>query len=370
MGVRPGLAHPLGSEADAARQRARPEGPLGSPRMFRDEAKIYVKAGDGGDGSKSFRREIYVPKGGPDGGDGGQGGSVILLADASETTLLSLVRSPHLRAKSGDRGHSTNSTGKSGEDLVVRVPVGTIVRVEDTGEILADLAAPGDQSVVARGGKGGRGNSRFKSSTNQTPTKAEPGRPGQIRTLRLELKLIADVGLIGLPNAGKSTLISRISAATPKIADYPFTTLEPHPGIVDLSGFRRFVMMDIPGLIAGAHLGAGLGDKFLRHVERTRVLVHLVDLAPTIGEPEEHYRTILEELRSCGRGLLEKPRLLVFSQADKVADPNAKAAELAARLGVTGYAISAQSGLNLGRLLEDCWKRLEEVPREGAVDNL
>jgi len=328
--------------------------------MFRDEAKIYVKAGDGGPGCLSFRREKYAPKGGPDGGDGGRGGHVILVADRSENTLLTLARNPHNRAKAGVPGAGNNRSGARGEDLLVPVPVGTIIKDADTGVVLKDLSEHDQQVIVANGGKGGRGNARFKTATNQTPRRFDEGRDGESRTLRLELKLIGDVGLLGLPNAGKSTLISRVSAASPKIADYPFTTLEPHPGIVELSGFRRFVMMDIPGLIEGAHLGHGLGVKFLRHVERTRVLLHLVDLAPldTEAPTEDQYQAILDEITAFGNGVEDKPRITVYTKADLVPDPEERASELNASLGVDGYPISSMTGLNLDRLLQDCWDAL------------
>lgn len=328
--------------------------------MFRDEAKIYVRAGAGGPGCLSFRREKFAPKGGPDGGDGGRGGHVILLADESENTLLTLARNPHQRAKAGVGGSGNNKTGAQGADLVIPVPVGTIVKDFETGVVLKDLNQHGDQVIVAKGGIGGRGNARFKSATNQTPRRFDKGREGEERTLRLELKLIGDVGLLGLPNAGKSTLISRVSAAQPKIADYPFTTLEPHPGIVELSSFRRFVMMDIPGLIEGAHLGHGLGVKFLRHVERTRVLLHLVDLAPldTEASTEDQYRAIIDEINAFGNGVGDKPRITVYSKADLVPDPDERVKELNEALGVDGYAISSMTGLNLDRLLEDCWRAL------------
>jgi len=333
--------------------------------MFRDEATIYVKAGDGGPGCLSFRREKYLPKGGPDGGDGGRGGHVILVADSSENTLLPQARNPHLRARRGGNGSGNNKRGKNGDDLRVPVPVGTIVRDVEKDVVLKDLSGPGDEVAVARGGRGGRGNARFKSATNQTPRRVELGGTGEERKLRLELKLIADVGLLGLPNAGKSTLVSRVSAASPKIADYPFTTIDPHPGIVELKGWRRFVMMDIPGLIEGAHQGQGLGDRFLRHVERTRVLVHMVDLVPDNGEsPEEHHRVILEEISSFGHGIADKPRITVYSKADLVEDPEARAEELNRVLAVSGYPVSAVTRLNLDRLLEDCWRALHPVDEE------
>lgn len=328
--------------------------------MFRDEARIFVQAGNGGDGAVAFRREIYEPKGGPAGGNGGHGGAVILCADPSESTLLDLVRSPHFRAQNGVGGMGANCFGKDGEDLLIPVPVGTIITDVESGAVLVDLETPGARVVVARGGRGGRGNTAFKSSTNQTPKEAEKGRRGEKKTLRLELKLIADVGLVGLPNAGKSTLISRVSAATPKIADYPFTTLHPHPGIVDMPGFRRFVMMDIPGLIEGASAGAGLGDRFLRHIERTRVLLHLVEL-PIDGDVEAAAagaRTILAELAQFGHGLIERTRLTVYTKRDQVPDAEALAAGLDAALGVHGIVVSALTGEGLPELLEACWRVL------------
>jgi GTP-binding protein len=334
--------------------------------MFRDEARIRVKAGDGGKGCLSFRREKYEPLGGPDGGDGGRGGDVWLEATASDNTLLGIARSPVYRADSGSPGLGANKTGRSGEDLVLKVPVGTIVRDLETRIQLKDLAEPGDRVRVAEGGRGGRGNAAFKSALNQAPRKFEPGRPGEQRDLLLELKLIADVGLVGLPNAGKSTLISRVSRATPKVADYPFTTLHPHPGIVELPGFRRFVMMDIPGLIEGAHQGEGLGLRFLKHVERTRVLVHVIDLHPGEGEPgpAEAARVILAELKAYSPTLFEKPRLVAFNKADlDPAQARAKAAAVAAEIGEPAFhVVSGITGQGLPEWLEACWRLLREAP--------
>jgi GTPase len=329
--------------------------------VFRDEAVIEIKAGDGGKGCLSFRREKYVEKGGPDGGDGGRGGDVVLEAVASENTLLEIARSPRYRAAAGADGRGGYQNGANAEDLVLRVPVGTVVKDVLTDATLADLATAGARFVVAKGGEGGRGNAAFKSALNQTPRTFEPGRRGRARKLKLELKLIADVGLVGLPNAGKSTLISRVSRATPKVADYPFTTLEPHPGIVELPGFRRFVLMDIPGLIEGAADGRGLGHQFLRHVERTSVLVHGVDLFPGEGAPtpEEAYRTIEGELSRYGTTLVDKPRLVAFNKAD--VDPDEakrRADELAKDLGLKAFVVSAATGDGLPDLMEACFEAL------------
>ena len=288
---------------------------------------------------------------------------MFLEATAADNTLLGIARSPNYRAEHGEPGSGANKTGRSGDDLTLLVPVGTIVRDAETRIQLKDLSAPGDRVCVAKGGRGGRGNSAFKSALNQAPRKFEAGRPGERREILLELKLIADVGLVGLPNAGKSTLISRVSRATPKIADYPFTTLHPHPGIVELGGERRFVMMDIPGLIEGAHQGEGLGVRFLRHVERTRVLVHLIDLFPLKGTPgaEEAARVILSELQSYSPALFEKPRLVAFNKADLDPEGAAEtAAEVARALGIAQFhVVSAVTGEGLPALLEDCWRLLK-----------
>src|SRR5215212_4594741 len=270
--------------------------------MFVDEVDIRVSAGSGGNGCLSFRREKYVPRGGPDGGDGGAGGSVYVVATPTKNTLIDFRFHPEFEAKRGAHGQGSNKTGHGGSDLEIAVPIGTLLfdKNPDTGELtpLADLTAEGQRVLVAQGGRGGRGNARFVSSTNRAPRRVEPGIPGEQRHLRLQLKLIADVGLIGFPNAGKSTLISRISAARPKIADYPFTTLTPNLGVVTMGDERSFVVADVPGLIEGAHAGHGLGDKFLRHIERTKVLIHLVDVSGASGrEPVEDFDTIMEELR-------------------------------------------------------------------------
>jgi GTP-binding protein len=285
--------------------------------MFLDERLITVRSGAGGDGIVAWRREKFVPEGGPGGGDGGRGGDVLLRADPELTTFGDMEQVRRVKAEAGERGRGDRQTGAQGADRVLAVPVGTSVYDAATGDLLADLVAPGTTFLAARGGRGGRGNARFASATDQRPTHAEPGGVPEERTLRLELRLLADVGLVGLPNAGKSTLLARVTAATPRIADYPFTTLEPYLGIVDLADQRRFVIADLPGLIAGAHRGRGLGDRFLRHVERTRVLLHLVDVAPVDGsDPVEAYRTVRRELEAYGHGLATRPEIVAATKVD------------------------------------------------------
>ncbi|MGI9950844.1 GTPase ObgE [Moorellaceae bacterium AZ2] len=285
--------------------------------MFYDEAKIYVRGGDGGNGAVAFRREKYVPRGGPSGGDGGRGGSVFLEADPGLRTLVDFRYRSHYRAERGEHGQGKNKHGRSAPDLILRVPVGTVVRDAVTGEVLADLVAPGQRVVVAAGGRGGRGNARFANSREQAPKFAEKGEPGEERWIRLELKLLADVGLVGLPNAGKSTLLSRISAARPKIADYPFTTLTPNLGVVRLDEEHSFVVADIPGLIEGAHQGAGLGLKFLRHIERTRVLVHVLDVGmKSLDEILRNFETVNNELGHYSPELLRRPQVIAANKID------------------------------------------------------
>ena len=329
--------------------------------MFRDEARIEVKAGDGGKGCLGFRREKHLEKGGPDGGDGGRGGDVVLRATAAENTLLEIARSPRYRAGLGEQGRGGFCNGANGEHLYLPVPVGTIVKDALTGVVVIDLAEDGMEFVIAKGGIGGRGNAAFKSAVNQAPRTFEQGKRGQLKKLLLELKLIADVGLVGMPNAGKSTLISSVSRATPKIADYPFTTLDPHPGIAELPGHRRFVLMDIPGLIEGAAEGRGLGHQFLRHVERTRVLVHVVDLFPLESAPSaaESYRVIEAELGRYSPELHKKPRLIAFNKAD--IDPEealVRQRALETELGVKSFLVSAATRQGLPELMEACWRVL------------
>jgi GTP-binding protein len=331
--------------------------------MFVDEAEIHVKAGDGGRGSMSFRREKFVPRGGPDGGDGGSGGSVYLVADPHRNTLVHFRFNPEFAAQRGGHGQGSNRHGKNGRPLDIPVPVGTTVFARDpgTGESveIADLTETGQRVMVAKGGRGGLGNAHFATSTNRAPRKTQPGEPGDEKHLRLELKLLADVGLVGYPNAGKSTLISRISAAKPKIANYPFTTLTPHLGVVTLSDDRAFVVADVPGLIEGAHTGHGLGHQFLRHIERTKVLVHLVDVSSASGrEPVADFETIRRELELYDPDLLEKPQIVVASKMDAVDDPDrVKALERHARsLHLPFFKVSAVTGDGLPKLLEAMWK--------------
>ena len=320
--------------------------------MFIDEVRIRVKAGDGGNGCLAFRREKYVPRGGPSGGDGGRGGDVVMVASEHHNTLLHFRYNPEHTAQRGRHGEGSNRTGRDGVSIELPVPVGTIVYDADSGELLHDFTQAGDRFTVAHGGRGGRGNQHFATSTHQAPTEHEPGKPGEERHLRLELKLLADVGLVGFPNAGKSTLISRISAARPKIADYPFTTIEPNLGVASVGDFS-FVVADIPGLIEGAHLGHGLGVQFLRHIERTRLLVHLVDVSDSSGrEPAEDFRIVLEELASFSAALAAKPMFVVASKIDAAQDA-ARAAALravAAGLGLPYYEISSVTGQGIEEL--------------------
>ncbi len=331
--------------------------------MFFDEAKIYVKGGDGGNGVVAFRREKFVPRGGPSGGHGGKGGDVILQVDPQLNTLVHFKSQIHFKAERGQHGGGKNMTGASGQDLIVPVPPGTVARHAETGQLLADLTKPGQQAIVARGGKGGRGNSAFKSSTNQAPRIAERGLPGEALWLTLELKLIADVGLIGVPNAGKSTLLSVVSAARPKIADYPFTTLEPNLGVVVLD-HRDLVMADIPGLIEGAHAGAGLGHQFLRHIERSRLLVHLLNGASP--NPLADFDQINQELALFSQKLAHKPQIMVLNKMDL---PEAQAhwpavQARAHKLELPAYAISAVTQQGVKTLLAALFDHLDQLAPE------
>jgi|ERR1051326_2005205 GTP-binding protein len=289
--------------------------------MFIDEAKITVKAGDGGHGSIAFRREKFVPRGGPSGGDGGSGGNIYLLADSQENTLLKFRFNHMFRAERGRHGEGSNRHGRSGEDLEIRIPVGTVVYDDETGELIHDFINPNERVLISKGGRGGHGNAHFASSSNRAPKKAEDGASGEEKTLRLELKLIADVGLVGYPNVGKSTLISRISAARPKIADYPFTTLEPQLGVVSLDTDKTFVVADIPGLIEGAHLGHGLGIQFLKHIERTRLILHLIDVSGANNrDPVDEFHIINSELAEHNRDLVNRPTIVLAAKMD-IAEP-------------------------------------------------
>lgn len=337
--------------------------------MFIDEAKIHVKAGDGGNGCLAFRREKFVPRGGPSGGDGGKGGDVIMESTERHNTLVHFRFNPEYKAERGRHGEGSNRTGREGADMVLKVPVGTIVYDEERGERLHDFSHADERLVVARGGRGGRGNARFATSTHQAPRECEPGKPGEERTLRLELKLLADIGLVGFPNAGKSTLISRISAARPKIADYPFTTLQPNLGVVAVGKEPTavsFVVADIPGLIEGASAGAGLGTQFLRHVERTRLLAHVVDVSDSSGRPNpvEDYDVITTELKQFGAGLETKPVLVIASKIDIAnAGKLAKLKRHCKKQGLSLYAISAVTGKGISELLHAFSKRVEEIRR-------
>lgn len=329
--------------------------------MFIDEAVITVAAGRGGNGCISMRREKYVPHGGPDGGDGGDGGSVYLVATAGVDTLLDMVGRHHWYAEDGKPGQGKKKAGRTGEDLIIRVPPGTLVYDNQTGLLLADMTPAGRSVCIAKGGRGGYGNFHYTTPTRQAPEFAQPGRPGESRELKLQLRLIADVGLIGKPNAGKSTLLSRLSAARPKIADYPFTTLAPQLGIAELDVERRLVVADIPGLIGGAAEGAGLGLEFLRHIERTRVLVHLLDILPMDGEsPFDAYQTIREELFQYSPKLAAKPEILVANKMDLSGAAEALADLRQAMPGRQIFAISAVAGTGLRPLLEALWSTAQK----------
>ncbi len=316
----------------------------------------------------SFRREKYIPKGGPDGGDGGDGGSVLAVATPGVETLLDFSGRHHWKAENGRQGMGKNMAGRNGEDLILPLPAGTMITDRDTGVLIKDLSTPMEQVPIASGGKGGRGNARFARATHQTPREFESGVPGEERWLRLELRLIAHVGIVGLPNAGKSTLLSRLSKARPKIADYPFTTLEPQLGIVELSDFRRIIMADLPGLIEGAHTGAGLGDAFLKHIQRTRVILHVVDVSPglTDNAPVAAYETIRRELDEFGEGLESKTEIIAGSKIDVTGDDDV-VAEFSKAIGKPVVPISAVSGKGLATLTELLWNAVQAYSEPEAV---
>jgi GTP-binding protein len=334
---------------------------------FIDEAKIYVKSGAGGRGCVSFRREKYVPHGGPNGGDGGNGGDVVLITNENMTSLLDHRYKQHYKAKRGEHGKGKDMHGKNADTLFIPVPVGTIVRDFETGEILGDLTEKDETLLVAKGGRGGRGNARFATPTNQAPRIAEPGGEGEERTLLLELKLLADVGIIGFPNAGKSTLISKISAARPKVADYPFTTLVPNLGVVSYGDGKTFVVADIPGIIEGAHEGAGLGIQFLRHIERTKLLIHLLDLSPATGrDPLDDYETLNRELKAYSIELSKKLQIVAPNKID-ITEAKEKLRELNKYFrekGIKVYPISSATGEGLKELILETAKSLESLAHE------
>jgi GTP-binding protein len=334
--------------------------------MFVDRVILYVKGGDGGAGCCSFRREKYVPRGGPDGGDGADGGNVIVRAVAGTNSLADVVHRKHWRAQRGGAGRPDNCHGRRGRDLIIPVPPGTLVLDRDRRNVLRDLVEPGEQVTVAQGGRGGRGNRAFATATNRAPRETQPGTPGEERWIVLELKVIADAGLIGLPNAGKSTLLSRLSQAQPEVADYPFTTKYPNLGFVGMGEERAFVLADLPGLIEGAHSGVGLGHEFLRHVERTRVLVHLVEpLPPDASDPLHNYHVIREELNLHGKGLADKPEIVCVSKAELTGSEKV-CQRLEKELNREVLAVSSVTGQGLAKLVRAVVERLNQTPVEAA----
>ena len=320
---------------------------------FVDEAKIWMKSGDGGSGCVSFRREKFIPKGGPDGGDGGKGGDIVVAADSGLNTLLDYKYQQHFKAERGQNGRGRNMTGRSGKDRQLRVPIGTMMYNADTGELLRDLSEPGQQVVLLAGGRGGKGNAHFASSTHRTPRFSQPGEPGEEMWVRLELKVLADVGIAGKPNSGKSSLVSKMSAAHPKIADYPFTTLQPQLGVVTVEGGDVYVMAEVPGLIENAHMGAGLGLRFLKHLERTRLLLHLIDLSdPEAEDPLAPYRIVRNEMTRYGHGLDAKREIVVFNKVDipEVGKRLPVAEKRYKELGIETIAVSAVTGEGIADL--------------------
>lgn len=331
--------------------------------QFLDRARIVVKGGDGGNGVTAFRREKFVPRGGPSGGDGGRGGSVYMEATTQLNTLLQFRFNPEYRAGRGHHGEGSNKHGRDAEDVIILIPVGTLVTDAETGELVHDFSLAGERITIAAGGRGGKGNAQFATSTNRAPRYHEDGQPGVVRVLQLELKLIADVGLVGFPNVGKSTLISRISAARPKIADYPFTTLEPNLGVVEYGDGDTFVVADIPGLIEGAHAGTGLGLEFLRHIERTKLLLHVIDVSSTGRDPVEDFLTISNELKLYKADLLDKPQMVVAAKMDALDEP-ARVDQLRAFCAARGlemFAISAVTGQGLKPLINALGRRIDQL---------
>ncbi|MCD6487279.1 MAG: GTPase ObgE [Syntrophobacterales bacterium] len=331
---------------------------------FVDEAKIYIKSGDGGQGCVSFRREKFVPRGGPNGGDGGKGGDIIAVASRSHRTLLDMKFNQHHVAKRGGPGEGSNKTGRNSSDVEITVPVGTIIRDMETEELLADMTGDGQRVIIARGGIGGRGNARFKTSTSRAPRYAQKGLPGEERTISLELKLIADVGTVGFPNVGKSTFISSVSAARPRIADYPFTTLKPNLGVVNIGDYKTFVIADIPGLIEGAHLGAGLGTKFLRHIERTSILLHIIDISkdPFTGAWDD-FETINNELKSFSSDVRAKPQIVAINKIDLTATKERlkEQVDIFRENGVRVFPISAVTREGIGELMKEIVRKLATI---------
>jgi len=342
--------------------------------QFLDRAKILVKGGDGGNGVTAFRREKFVPRGGPSGGDGGRGGSVSMEATTQLNTLLQFRFNPEFRAGRGMHGEGDKRHGKDGEDRIIQVPIGTVVSDSETGELFHDFSIPGERMIVAKGGRGGRGNAQFATSTNRAPRYHEDGQPGEVRSFQLELKLIADVGLVGFPNAGKSTLISRISAARPKIADYPFTTLEPHLGVVPYGDEGSFVVADIPGLIEGAHEGTGLGLEFLRHVERTKLIAHVIDVSSTGRDTVDDFLTISRELELYKADLTEKPQIVIASKMDAVDDTQRVESlrRFCSQRGFQMFEISAVTGFGIDELIAGMSRIVEQMRgvTEAAVSGL
>ncbi len=340
--------------------------------MFVDQVTVTLKAGRGGDGCVSFRREARVPKGGPDGGRGGDGGNIVFFADENISSLAYFRFHPITKARNGAPGEGGNRQGKRGAEVRLGVPVGTVVREKDGGAVLFDFTVHGQSYVAARGGKGGRGNASYATSTHQAPRERQPGRPGEEMELFLELKLIADVGLVGFPNAGKSTLISRLSAARPLVADYPFTTLAPNLGVVDLGEYRSFVVADIPGLIEGAHLGQGLGIRFLRHIERTKVLVHVVDVSPYSGrDPLDDHRVIMEELEAFSPEVAARPMIIAANKTDALGEDTSRLLRLkrmAARRKLPFFALSALKREGLKPLVDALARTLDRLGAEGGQD--